>query len=73
MCFYFQQLQTKKSDQLDNNDSELFQSKLIGEGLVTETYKSVSAKSGFRLKSLDWLSFVRWEQGAIFFFIQISW
>ena len=47
MCFYFQQLQTKKSDQLDNNDSELFQSKLVGKGLVTETYKSLPAKSGF--------------------------
>ena len=52
MCFYFQQLQTKKSDQLDSEDSELFQSKLVGKGVVTETYKTLSAKTGFH--ELDW-------------------
>ena len=52
MCFYFQQLQTKKRDQLDSEDNELFQSKLVGKGVVTETYKNLSAKTGFN--ELDW-------------------
>ena len=33
--------------QVDSNDSELFQTKLAGKGLVTETYKSLSAITGF--------------------------
>ena len=47
VCFYFQQLQTKKRDQLNSEDNELFQSKLVGKGVVTETYKNLSAKTGF--------------------------
>ena len=47
VCFYFQQLQTKKRDQLDSNDSELFQSKLVGKGVVIDTYKNLSAETGF--------------------------
>ena len=36
----------------DNNDSELFQTKLVRKGLVTQTYKSLCAKTGFN--ELDW-------------------